>query len=108
MYVKDVVAFLASFLCNDHCGMYNVGSGKAISFNDLAHNIFSVLKMDPVIEYFNMPKSLSLNYQNYTKACLKKVRALEDKQEISSLNTSLKDGIRDYVVHYLEKGCAKW
>ena len=109
VYIKDVAAIVVDFLLTSACGIYNIGTGHARTFNDLAFNIFKVLGKKENIEYFPMPSKLSLNYQNFTQASLKKIQLLQDNENRSfSLKTSLDTGIRDYVLNYLEKGNAIW
>ena len=49
-------------------GLYNVGSGKARTWNDLAAAIFAALGKTPRIDYIDMPESLRLKYQYHTEA----------------------------------------
>lgn len=75
VYVKDAVK-------NDFCrmdkeinGLYNLGQGKARTWNDLVFSIFNALEMDSKIEYIDMPEHLSPKYQYFTEANLKKIRS---------------------------------
>lgn len=99
LYVKDAVDMSLSFLENpDLTGIYNVGTGRARPFDDLAASIFDALDEPVEIEYFDMPDHIRPNYQYYTEADLSKLRDAGYDGEI----TSLEDGIEDYVTNYLQ------
>jgi len=96
IYVKDVVAAMTWFWKNPAVGgIYNLGAGKAESWNSLANAIFSALKMKPCIEYIEMPESLRNQYQYWTEADLTKLRQTGAPVSFSSLE----DGVADYVKH---------
>ena len=101
LYVKDAVA-MVEFLFNNSraAGLYNIGSGKAESWNKLVNAAFAALGKAPVIKYIDMPESLRDRYQYYTCAEIGKIRALGYDREI----TSLEDAVKDYLVNYLETG----
>lgn len=101
IYVKDVVDMCIFFMeKNAPSGLYNIGTGKARSFNDLAKGIFSALGMKPKIEYFDMPEDLREQYQYFTEASMDKlIQAGYDKPI-----RSIEEGISDYVGNYLVKG----
>jgi ADP-L-glycero-D-manno-heptose 6-epimerase len=89
VYVKDAAAATCHFL--DHAapsGLYNVGSGRARSFLDLAR---------PDIEFIDMPEDLSERYQYFTQAGVDKLRLAG----YTAPFTELEDGIADYVRNYL-------
>jgi len=98
IYVKDCTEIILWFLSQtDLGGIYNVGTGVARSWNDLAHAVFSAMNRDTRIEYVDMPEELRGNYQNFTQA---------DMDWLERLNCpvamhSLEDGTRDYVCRYL-------
>jgi len=104
IYVKDVVRIISLFLENEATGIYNVGSGKASSWNDLAKALFKAVNKPPQIEYIDMPTDLIGKYQNFTEADMKKSKkVLKDGVVCMSLDNSVKD----YVQNYLLKG-ASW
>ncbi len=78
-------------------GIYNVGTGKARSFNDLVNATFSAMDMDAQIKYIDMPEDIRDKYQYFTEAKMEKIRLAG---YISTLNT-LEEGISDYVKNYL-------
>jgi ADP-L-glycero-D-manno-heptose 6-epimerase len=98
IYVKDVVdALWKIYLNKDISGIYNLGTGKARTWNDLASSVFSALGKKKNIEYIEMPQNLLKQYQNFTQAEMDK---LHDVIDIDF--SSLEDSINDYVNKYLE------
>jgi ADP-L-glycero-D-manno-heptose 6-epimerase len=101
LYVKDAVAMTLFFLDRPEIGgLYNVGSGTARNWNDLANAIFSALDREPNIEYIDMPESIRNQYQYHTQAKMDKIR----QAGYSSPTTTLEAGITDYVQNYLLPG----
>ncbi|NGX56250.1 MAG: ADP-L-glycero-D-manno-heptose-6-epimerase [Candidatus Anoxychlamydiales bacterium] len=104
IYVKDAVNFTCKFLFSPYdkaAGLFNVGSGLASSWNEMAKYLFLALKKDANIKYIDMPNTLSDQYQNYTKASTTKLKNIfKDEFKI----TSMKDSINDYVNNYLLEG----
>ena len=98
LYVKDAVNMTLHLLENeDTSGIYNIGTGQARPFDDLAEAIFDALDEPSRIEYFEMPEHLRENYQYFTEADLTKLRDSGYDQPI----TSLEEAVRDYVTNYL-------
>ncbi|MBO4490506.1 MAG: ADP-glyceromanno-heptose 6-epimerase [Lentisphaeria bacterium] len=98
LYVKDA-ADMVLFLLKDPalCGLYNVGSGKAETWNELAKAVFDAMNVPVNIEYIDMPDHLKGKYQYYTCADMSKMKKAGYPREILSLH----DAIRDDVVNYL-------
>ncbi len=80
-------------------GLFNVGSGQARSFNDLANAIFKALQKEPNIDYVDMPDTLVERYQYHTEADLTNLR----RAGYDAPFTSLEDGVQEYVTAYLTK-----
>lgn len=99
VYVKDVAQATVEFLNNDLTGIFNIGSGEANTWNDLAKAIFHALGKTPNIEYIEMPEDLQRTYQNYTCADMTKL-----KSQMNVPNTPLGDAVKDYVQNYLVQG----
>lgn len=78
-------------------GLFNVGTGKARSFADLARAVFAALGKQESIEYFDMPDALKGKYQYFTES----VNAGLSAAGYSGSFTSLEDGVKDYVQSYL-------
>lgn len=93
LYVDDAAAITAWFL--DHpeaAGIFNVASGAARTWNDLARAAFSALGLPPRIEYMEMPAALRAAYQYDTCADLSRLRAAGCDLPARSLE----QGVRDY------------
>lgn len=106
IYVKDVLKICFWFLdCwqKDYqlfiSGIYNVGTGKARSFNDLVKATFSGLDRQPEIEYIDMPEDIRDTYQYYTQADMQKIHDAGYTEKMFSLE----EGVDDYVRNYLSK-----
>jgi ADP-L-glycero-D-manno-heptose 6-epimerase len=98
VYVKDVCDIALWFLDHPNIGgLYNVGTGQARTFNDLAAAIFAALGRDPNIAYVPTPESIRASYQYFTEADLSKLHAAGYDRPM----TSLEDAVRDYVTQYL-------
>lgn len=98
IYVKDVVEVIY-YLMNHRKGngIYNLGTGKARTFNDLGKSVFNSLNKPADIRYIDMPEDLKNQYQYFTEAKMDKLRA----NGYSKPFYSLEDGIEDYVRNYL-------
>ncbi len=98
IYVKDVVDICWYMLnAQPSNGLYNVGTGIARSFKDLATNTFNAMNRVPQIEYIEIPEDIRNFYQYFTEA---KTKKLVTSGYNFHLNT-LEDGIYDYVTNYL-------
>ena len=94
IYVKDAVNIIYYFLTHPgKKGIYNVGSGKARSWNDLAHAIFSALAKTPRIRYIDMPARLQGQYQYFTEAEIEKLRKAGYQDPFFELEEAVKDYI---------------
>ncbi len=101
VYVKDVARMTVEFLKNSAGGIYNIGTGQAASWNDLAHALFSALGKEPNIRYIDMPADLRGKYQSFTEAKMDKTHELLGG---ISRATPLKEAVADYVLNYLNEG----
>ena len=98
VYVKDCAEVVWWLLENPEVnGVFNVGSGRARSFKDLARAVFTAMGLPPNIEYMNMPEAIRDTYQYFTEAPLGRLKAAGYGREF----TPLEDGVRDYVTGYL-------
>ncbi len=100
VYVKDVAKMIYYFFENRmESGFFNVGTGRARSFNDLAMNVIANVNSDANIKYIDMPSDIKDKYQYFTEAEMTKVRDVGYKEKFYSLE----DGIREYVNEFLMK-----
>ena len=100
IYVKDAVEMVI-FLLNKKChGIYNIGSGRAETWNSLATAVFKAMNKPVNIEYIDMPEQLRGKYQYYTCADISKLRAAG----YSAVVTPLEDTVHDYICNYISRG----
>ncbi len=98
VYVKDVVDVL--YFAHETAvksGIYNLGSGKARTFLDLANATFKALGKTPEIAFMDTPADIRDKYQYFTEANMSKLIA----QGYAKPFTSLEEGVEDYVTNYL-------
>ena len=101
VYVKDAVEMTLHLAGTEEAGgLYNVGSGVARTWVDLANALFSALGQPPNIEFIDMPENIRGQYQYYTCADISKVRGTGYTRP----PTTLEEAVRDYAVNYLLPG----
>lgn len=101
IYVKDLID-VCIFLMYDrkHSGIYNLGSGKARTFLDLAHATFRAMDLEPKIEFIDTPADIRDKYQYFTEANMAKLRSIGYEKSFHTLE----EGVNDYVKNYLTPG----
>lgn len=105
IYIKDVIDTLyAIFRYGEISGIYNLGTGLARSWNDLAKAVFAAMKRPAVIEYIAMPETLRSQYQYFTEADMSKLQ----ETRIYKPFMTLEESITDYVCEYLLKDYAHY
>ncbi len=105
IYVKDCVDVVWWLIKNkDTNGIFNLGSGKARTWLDLARAVYAALGKKESIEFIEMPENLRPQYQYFTEAKMEKLKASGYDLKFHSLE----DGIKDYVQNYLVKGMAAY
>ena len=101
VYVKDCVELMQWLLQNPQInGILNVGTGKAQSWNSLAHALFAAMGKTPQIDYVDMPEKLRGKYQNFTEADMSWMQ----EKGCPLAFASIEQGIADYVNSYLSQG----
>ena len=99
IYVKDCVNVMWWLLENPSVnGIYNLGTGRARTWNDLIAAVFSSMGRKTNIQYIEMPESLRNQYQYFTQAQMDKLKKTGCHVNFSSLE----DSVRDYVTNYLQ------
>jgi len=100
VYVKDVVE-VCYFLMHHRkdSGLYNLGTGTARTFLDLAKNTFRALDLEPDIQFIDTPADIRDKYQYFTEADMSKLKSIGYTKPFYSLE----EGIKDYVQGYLSK-----
>jgi ADP-L-glycero-D-manno-heptose 6-epimerase len=101
VYVKDVVE-VCMFLMQHRkdSAIYNLGTGKARAFVDLATSTFTAMNKQVNIEFIDIPEDIRDKYQYFTEASMDKLISAGYSRPFCSLE----DGIHDYVSNYLAKG----
>jgi len=100
IYIKDAVDMTLFFLDNKNKnGIYNIGTGKARTWNDLVTTLFNAVNKPFNIEYIDLPAHLLDKYQYFTEAKIDKLISAGYSIPI----TSLEGGITDYIKNYLLK-----
>ena len=95
--VNRIALDLPPSTVNLHSGLYNLGTGKARSFDDLVKSTFAGLDKEAVIEYIDMPEDIRDKYQYLTEASMDKLKRAGYTKDFYSLE----DGVDDYVRNYL-------
>jgi ADP-L-glycero-D-manno-heptose 6-epimerase len=100
VYVKDICSVIKWLLQHQNVnGLFNVGTGRAQSFAELAEATFHAIGLKPQIEYIDMPEKLRNKYQYYTKAEISKLYNAGYHNRF----VNLEEGARDYVQNHLAK-----
>ena len=100
IYVKDVVKICIFLYKNqNHSGLFNVGTGKAETFKALVENTFEALNMECQINYIDTPEDIRDKYQYFTEADMSKLESVGYNEPFFSL----KEGVQDYIQHYLNR-----
>lgn len=102
IYVKDVIGICQWFMSNYSqlaipSGLYNLGSGKARTFNDLVLATFAAMNKKSKIEYIDIPEDIREKYQYFTEADMTKIKIAGYSETLYSLE----EGVEDYVKNYL-------
>ncbi len=98
IYVKDVTAVLMFFYQHQkNSGIYNLGTGQARTFLDLANSTFKAMSLTPNIEWIEIPADIRDKYQYFTEANMQKLRSIGYSKPFYSLEA----GIQEYVQQYL-------
>lgn len=101
IYVKDVCDVLYWFMINrKHSGIYNLGTGNAETFEQLALNTITSTNKGGEIHYIDTPEDIREKYQYYTCANMNKLRLAGYDAPFYTL----KYGIEDYIQNYLAAG----
>lgn len=100
VYVKDICRVIEFLMERPGIsGIFNVGTGRAESFEKLGKSVLKALGRQEEIEYIDMPENLRKKYQYYTQADMEKLRSVGYSADFYSLE----EGAADYVQNYLER-----
>ncbi len=99
IYVKDCVDVMWWLLMYSQAnGLFNLGTGRARSWNDLVNAIFKAMGKEPVIRYIDMPANIRVNYQYFTRAEMGRLKNTGCPLHFRSLE----EAVQDYVENHLQ------
>ena len=99
LYVKDCVAMTLHLAATPKAnGLFNIGSGGARTWLDLANAVFVALKKKPVIKFIEMPEAIRDKYQYFTQANLLRLRGAGYAAPVTSLENAVFDYVRKYLL----------
>ena len=99
LYVKDCVAMTLHLAATPKAnGLFNIGSGGARSWVDLANAVFIALKKKPNIKFIEMPETIRDKYQYFTQANLLRLRGAGYTAPVTSLENAVFDYVRKYLL----------
>ena len=100
VYVADCVQVMLWLLANPQVsGIFNLGTGRARSFAELARALYAAVDKPPRLTYVDTPLEIRPNYQYFTEARMERLRALGYTRPF----TSLEEGVLDYVERFLSQ-----
>ncbi len=99
IYVKDVTEVCLFFMHHrKHSGIYNLGSGQARTFNDLATAVFGALNKPVQIEYIDTPLDIRDKYQYFTEARMEKLKRVGYSKDFHDLDRGVQEYIRSLLL----------
>lgn len=101
IYVKDAVDATLHFLDNKQaCGVFNVGTGVARTWNDVARAMFKAAGKKVKIKYIDLPEELKDQYQDFTQADITKLRAAGFNQSFMTIEAAIDDYVKNYLMKH--------
>jgi ADP-L-glycero-D-manno-heptose 6-epimerase len=99
LYIKDAVAMTLHLAATPKAnGLFNIGSGAARTWLDLARAVFVALNRKPNIQFIEMPDAIRDKYQYFTEANLSRLRAAGYTAPVTRIEDSVTDYVRNYLV----------
>jgi len=100
IYVKDITNVLYFFLHHrKDSGIYNLGTGEARTFLDLAKNTFNALNIPANIEFIDTPIDIRDKYQYFTEAKMDKLKSIGYNKSFYSLEKGIEDYVKNYLIN---------
>ncbi len=96
VYAKDVanvMYFLMTY--RERSGIYNLGTGEARTFLDLAKGTFRAMNLEPRVEFIDTPEDIRNKYQYFTEANMDKLRSIGYTKPFYSLKRESKNMFKD-------------
>lgn len=98
VYIKDAVNMTLFFYYNPNInGIFNIGTGQAQTWNDLAKAVFNAMGKPVNIEYIDMPEHLRGKYQYFTQADINKIRQAGFKDKITPMDEAVRNDVQEYL-----------
>ena len=99
LYVKDAVAMTLHLAAQSGAGgLFNIGTGEAHTWIELANAVFAALGRPPRIEFIEMPDAIREKYQYFTQADIGKLRAAGYEKPVTPLNEAVADYVKNYLI----------
>jgi ADP-L-glycero-D-manno-heptose 6-epimerase len=99
LYVKDAVEMTLHLATEPRArGLFNIGSGRAHTWLELADALFRALGREPQVEFVEMPDSIRAKYQYFTEADLSRLRSAGYARAVTPLHDAVADYVREYLV----------
>jgi ADP-L-glycero-D-manno-heptose 6-epimerase len=99
VYVKNCVDVLWWFLNHGEVnGIFNLGTGKARTWNDLIRAVFDAMNLPPRIDYIEMPEAIRGQYQYFTEAKMEKLGATGCPVAFRPLEEAVRDYVRNHLL----------
>jgi ADP-L-glycero-D-manno-heptose 6-epimerase len=99
LYIKDCVVMTLHLAATPKAnGLFNIGSGGARSWIDLANAVFIALKKKPAIKFIEMPEAIRDKYQYFTQANLMRLNGAGYNMPVTPLENAVVDYVRKYLV----------
>lgn len=99
IYIKDAVAATLFFFDNPELnGVFNIGTGTATTWNEVAKALAKALQKKPNIRYIDMPKQLRSQYQYFTQADISKLKEAGFTKKMQSVPKAMEEYVNDYLV----------
>jgi ADP-L-glycero-D-manno-heptose 6-epimerase len=99
LYIKDAVDMTLFFFDNKKSnGIFNIGSGLARTWLDLAEALFAAMNLQPNIEFIDTPQEIRQKYQYFTQADITKLRKAGFDKQPMSLELAVKDYVQNYLI----------
>lgn len=98
LYVKDAVAMTLHLAESDAAGVFNIGSGKASTWLEVADALFAALGKERQVEFIDTPEHLRAKYQYYTRADLARLESTGYEGPHTPLDAAIREYVQDYLL----------
>jgi len=98
IYIKDALEMTLFFLEKPAVnGIFNIGTGTARTWNDIARALFAAAGKKPAIDFIPMPENIRDKYQYFTQADLTKLRNAGCRHQCMPLENAVPDYVKNYL-----------